>query len=58
MNRTFAPGHAQVMYRGLRCHQIFDLNYGIVDYVDFATYPANTKQLPNPITHRDAMFAV
>lgn len=33
------------------CHQIFDINYGIVKYVDWDNHQANTERLPNPIEY-------
>lgn len=51
LNRTFAPGNAALEYNGLRCHQIFSLNYGIVEYVDWDRHRANEEHLPNPIKY-------
>ena len=51
LNRTFQPGSAALEYNGLRCHQIFSLNYGIVEYVDWDRHRANAEHLPNPIKY-------
>jgi hypothetical protein len=34
LNKSLEPGNAALEYRGIRCHQIFDVNYGIVEYVE------------------------
>src|SRR5882672_7493027 len=44
-------GAAALEFDGIRCRQIFDLNYGIVDYVDWASHRANETRLPNPIMY-------
>jgi hypothetical protein len=51
LNQTLHPGNAALEYNGNRCHQIFSLNYGIVEYVEWETHQANTKHLPNPIKY-------
>jgi hypothetical protein len=51
LNRTFQTGNAALEYNGLRCHQIFSLNYGIVEYVDWDRHRANEEHLPNPIRY-------
>lgn len=51
LNRTFQPGNAALEYNGLRCHQIFSLNYGTVEYVDWDRHRANAEHLPNPIKY-------
>jgi hypothetical protein len=38
-------------YNGLRCHQIFSINHGLVEYIDHVAYQANQKHLPNPIRY-------
>jgi hypothetical protein len=35
----------------LRCHQIFSINYGLVEYVDRDGHQANQEHLPNPIKY-------
>lgn len=35
LNRTFAHENTGLEYNGIRCHQIFSINYGIVEYVDW-----------------------
>jgi hypothetical protein len=51
LNRTFQPGDAALEYNGVRCHQIFSLNYGTVEYVDWDRHRANAEHLPNPIRY-------
>jgi hypothetical protein len=50
-NRVFAPGSAALEYNGLRCHQIFSINYGLVEYIDWDTHQGNLERLPNPIQY-------
>lgn len=59
LNQTLQPGSAALLYNGVQCHQVFSLNYGIVDYIDWKTYRANTKVAPNPIVYtfmKDTQF--
>ncbi len=51
LNRTFQPGNVVLEYGGNRCHQIFSINYGIIEYVDRDKHQANTEYLPNPILY-------
>lgn len=51
LNRMLEPGNAGVIYNGLRCHQIFDINYGLIEYVAWSEHQANTKHLANPIQY-------
>jgi hypothetical protein len=51
LNRRLESGSAALEFNGIRCSQIFDLNYGIVDYVDWAGHRANETRLPNPIMY-------
>lgn len=51
LNRMLQSGGAGLELNGIRCRKIFDLNYGMVDYVDWATHRANEARLPNPITY-------
>jgi hypothetical protein len=51
LNQTLQPGNAALEYSGNRCHQIFSVNYGIVEYVEWDTYQANTERLSNPIKY-------
>lgn len=34
-----------------RCHQIFSINYGNIEYVEWAGHQANVSRLPNPIQY-------
>ena len=51
LNQTLAQGISALEYNGIRCLQIFSVNYGIVDYVAWNAHRANTQRLPNPITY-------
>jgi hypothetical protein len=51
INRTLQSGGAILEYNGVRCRQIFDVNYGLVRYVDWVTHRANETRLPNPIMY-------
>ena len=51
LNHTLQPGNAALLYNGVQCHQVFSVNYGIVDYVEWKTHRANTKVVPNPIQY-------
>lgn len=51
INRTLQPGNAALLYNGIQCHQIFSVNYGVVDYVDWDTHQANREKIPNPIIY-------
>ena len=51
LNENFLPGNAVLEYNGMKCHQIFSINYGIIEYVDWDVHEANEKRLPNPIIY-------
>ena len=51
LNEMLKPGNAWLSYNGTRCHQIFSVNYGRVEYVEFSLHQANTEHLPNPIRY-------
>ncbi len=51
LNRILASGNAGLEYSGIRFHQIFSINYGMVEYVDWETHQANAPHLPNPIVY-------
>ena len=51
LNQTLQPGKAALEYNGIRCYQIFSVNYGIVEYVEWDTHQANIERLPNPIKY-------
>jgi hypothetical protein len=60
LNRTFQPGSAALVYNGDRCRQIFSVNYGIVEYVQWEAHQANTERLLNPLTYtymKDKQFS-
>jgi len=51
LNKTLQPENAALEYNRVRCRQIFSVNYGNVDYVDWLTHRLNTDYLPNPIKY-------
>jgi hypothetical protein len=51
LNRTLRSGGAALEFNGVRCRQIFSVNYGVVEYVDWASHRANETRLPNPIVY-------
>lgn len=60
LNETLKPGSAALQANGQRCHQIFSINYGMVDYVDRELHRANLEKAPNPIIYtylKDEEFA-
>jgi hypothetical protein len=60
LNRTLQSGGAALEFNGIRCRQIFDLNYGVVEYADLSSHRLNETRLPNPIMYtylKDRQFA-
>ena len=51
LNAFMASEGVHVLQGDVICHQIFDINYGIVKYVDWDRHQANTEWLPNPIQY-------
>jgi hypothetical protein len=51
INQMLQSGNAALEYNGIRCRQIFSVNYGIIEYVELDTHRANEKHLPNPIIY-------
>jgi hypothetical protein len=51
LNAQFASDSTKLYYQGEPCRQIFSINYGIVDYVDWDQHQLNTEHLPNPILY-------
>ena len=51
LNQTLQPANAALEYNGKRCRQVFSLNYGIVEYVEWDRYQANAEHLPTPIKY-------
>lgn len=51
LNQTLQPGNAVLECNGNRCRQIFSVNYGIVEYVEWDRHQANEARLPNPIKY-------
>lgn len=51
LNETFRLGNVVLECNGMQCRQIFSINYGIIEYVDWDVHEANIKRSPNPITY-------
>jgi hypothetical protein len=51
LNQTLTQGNSALEYRGVRCHQIFSINYGVVEYVAWDIHRANDERFPNPIRY-------
>src|SRR5690348_5246630 len=51
LNQTLQSPSVSLQYNGVPCHQIFSINYGIVEYVDWETHSVNTTTLRNPIEY-------
>lgn len=51
LNEVLTPEKAVLDCNGTRCLQIFSVNYGLVEYIDWNTYQSNQVRLPNPITY-------
>jgi hypothetical protein len=51
VNRILQPGNGRLLYNGIPCRQIFAVNYGIVEYVEWDSHQANATKLPNPIIY-------
>ena len=49
LNQTL--GNAALSYNGNQCRQVFSIDYGIVDYVDWDIHQANAARLPNPVSY-------
>jgi hypothetical protein len=59
INQTVKAGKG-LEYRGDRCKQIFSVNYGVVEYISWATARGNVAQMVNPIRYtymKDDNFA-
>jgi hypothetical protein len=50
VNDTLRVGNS-LEYQGVRCKQIFSVNYGIVDYVSWNEARENLGRMPNPIRY-------
>lgn len=51
LNRALDPRTARLLFDNTPCHQIFSVNYGLVDYVDWNTHQTNKQFLSNPILY-------
>ena len=51
LNQNLSSEHVKLNFNGIDCRQIFSLNYGVVEYVDWDRHQLNTEVLPNPIMY-------
>ena len=51
LNAFMTSENVRIQQGGMVLHQIFDLNYGIVRYIDWSNHQANTERLPNRIEY-------
>jgi hypothetical protein len=51
LNHTLTQGNSALECNGIRCHQIFSINYGVVEYVPWDAHRANAERLPNQIKY-------
>jgi hypothetical protein len=51
LNRALKPESTALLYEGNVCRQIFSVNYGLVNYVDWDSYQTNECYLSNPILY-------
>jgi len=51
INNILRPGNAALVYNGNLCHQIFDVNYGLVEYVEWDSHQLNSERPAKPITY-------
>jgi len=51
LNHTLNHESAAFLYKSNSCRQIFSINYGLVDYVDWNAHQTNEQYLPNPIVY-------
>lgn len=51
LNRALEPGSAALLCDGNLCRQIFSVNYGLVNYVEWDAHRTNEQYLANPILY-------
>lgn len=51
LNQTMKLRNAAIEYNGIQCKQIFSINYGIVEYVDWNSHQTNAVRFSNPIKY-------
>jgi hypothetical protein len=51
LNEILTPENVVLDCSGARCRQIFSVNYGLVQYVDWNVHQSNQARLPNPISY-------
>jgi len=51
INQTLQKGNSALKYNGNIYPQPFDVNYGIIDYIDLAVHQENVEHFPNPIRY-------
>ena len=51
INAQIMSDSVKLYWQGVPCRQIFSINYGIINYVDWDRHQLNTEHLPNPILY-------
>lgn len=51
LNSTLNSKNATLLYGNDHCHQIFSVNYGLVNYVPWETHRTNEQYFSNPIVY-------
>ena len=51
INNLFENTQIMLEYNGKRCRQMFSINYGLIDYIEWKEQRANEKFLQNPIKY-------
>lgn len=51
LNQTLHSGNDGLEYNGKQCRQIFSVNYGIVEYIEWNDHQGNEAHLSNPIKY-------
>lgn len=51
INASMRPGNSALEHCGIKCHRIFSVNYGIVEYVAWDDHQANSDYIANPIKY-------
>jgi len=51
INQIIQPESSGLEVNGIMCRQIFSVDYGIIDYVDWHTHQENEEYLQNPIRY-------
>ena len=51
LNKTLDSATGRLLFDGVICEQIFNVNYGLVDYVDWASLRMNQARYVNPVQY-------